>query len=694
MTITRNDKCIALYRDFNPVSLQALSAIAPGSAVEITSSETGAGSSNNDLLSSIDLSEVFVDNSTSEVKEGVREVASKYVINGTDINKRFFNKGKKYRLLKVVKKDPEGNILDNDGIENVIRNIKLEVDSKGNMKVPNLFKIKRKKNYKNYVRRHRQIYREDLRNFHKSEKVSTTPGPRTTRVARDPDDQPEPPRVVSLGLPPLAHHDHGAPPLHDHGATPLHGHGAPPLHVVTPAPAQVHVTTLAPVQEENKLIIVSPPPAHLTEQRLVTPSGYHYTTKSSFVDVKFGQTNLLHSSTQHVPYHSTTNAPPVSHHSKINAPIRSNLAPIHVTPNILHSTSTSQIQHHFSTKVPHQSTKVVPHVVHQSTQIGPKGPKNLTIDVTTIAPHHSPLPNNKLAHLSTTRKPSFPQRVSPIPYYNDPAVVHASSVSQLSTRNRLIQYSTSASNIYATSSPFQSSTYHSKIVIKPKQGTLNSEFHKTSTTIGPALYDPKEEFILTTTTVKPTTTSSIVALSTTGPLKVAVGSKNHIDNLFEELEQGSPLTSLYDEKRNIKLIGPIAVRATGPKTFTIIDPSILEGHSPVKREYLKSLNDIQDERLKVTKRPSLRFEPENSKKTKKFMTTTWPFQSSTAKLSHNWDSKTIIDESRRWPRSKPIKPTPRVDIGVDPRHSKHVRFEDLSKPHINIKPSEFVRFPS
>ena len=123
--------------------------IAPGAAAEITSSETEAEPSNsgNDLLSSIDLSEVFVD-STSKVKESVREVASNYVINSTDIKKRFFNKGKKYRLLKVVKKDPKGNILVNG--EDVIRNIKLEVDSKGNMKVPNLFKIKRKKNYKNY----------------------------------------------------------------------------------------------------------------------------------------------------------------------------------------------------------------------------------------------------------------------------------------------------------------------------------------------------------------------------------------------------------------------------------------------------------------------------------------------------------------------------------------------------------------
>ena len=82
--------------------MQALLLVALGSALPLTS-ETD---SNNHLLSSIDLSEIFAENSTSKVKESVREVASNYVINGTDIKKRFFNKGKKYRILKVVKKTP------------------------------------------------------------------------------------------------------------------------------------------------------------------------------------------------------------------------------------------------------------------------------------------------------------------------------------------------------------------------------------------------------------------------------------------------------------------------------------------------------------------------------------------------------------------------------------------------------------
>ena len=144
--------------------MQALLLVALGSALPLTS-ETD---SNDHLLSSIDLSEIFAENSTSKVKESVREVASDYVINGTDIKKRFFNKGKKYRILKVVKKTPLGYILENNDTkaEDIIRNIKLEVDSKGNMKVPNLFKIKRRKKYPNYVRKHRQIYREDLRNFY------------------------------------------------------------------------------------------------------------------------------------------------------------------------------------------------------------------------------------------------------------------------------------------------------------------------------------------------------------------------------------------------------------------------------------------------------------------------------------------------------------------------------------------------
>ena len=653
--------------------------IAQGAAAEITSSETEAEPSNsgNDLLSSIDLSEVLVD-STSKVKESVREVASNYVINSTDIKKIFFNKGKKYRLLKVVKKDPKGNILVNGGTEDVIRNIKLEVDSKGNMKVPNLFKIKRKKNYKNYVRRHRQIYREDLMNFQKSKKetgvgegleyssvTNTTPGPRTTRVAQLPDDGTDPPRVVSHGLPLMTHRT---------------SHLVPPLHAVTSTPLG-HVRTSVPALDDYRhtSTLVSPSPTHLT-QRIVTPQGYYYTTKSSFVDVKFGHKHLLHSSTQSddILYHSTSQAPIVPHHSETNTSIR---------PNVV-------------TRIPNRSTKDPPHV-HQSTLKGPIRPRPLTS--TTIRPDHSPSYITKHAELSTTRTPSFQQKVSP------PAPI----VSQLSTRKPL-KYSNLASTFYPTASPFQLSTYHSKI--KSKETNTKYKHNKTSTTIGPALYDPQEEFILTTT-VKPTTSPTVGALSTTTTTttdisrpefvqknkhsKVAVGSRHHIDNLFQELEQGSTLTSLYDEKRNIQLVGPIEVRATGPKTFTIINPGTLEGYKPVKRDYQQSPNLIQDERLKLPKRPSLHFEPLNSKKkSTKFMTTIWPFVSSTQKLRNSLELGTrrekLVDESRRWPRSKPTKRKPttsqRVDVGVDPRHSKHVRFEDLSKQL--KKHSAFVRFPS
>ena len=641
--------------------------IAPGAAAEITSSETEAEPSNsgNDLLSSIDLSEVFVD-STSKVKESVREVASNYVINSTDIKKRFFNKGKKYRLLKVVKKDPKGNILVNG--EDVIRNIKLEVDSKGNMKVPNLFKIKRKKNYKNYVRRHRQIYREDLTNLQKSKKESgvgeaheyssvtnTTPGPRTTRVAQLPEDGTDPPHVVSHGLPPLLHQT---------------GHLVPHLLAVTSTPLG-HVRTSGPALDDYRhtSTVVSPSPTHLT-QRIVTPQGYHYTTKSSFVDVKFGPKYLLHSSTQSgdILHHSTSQAPILPQHSETNTPIKPK----------------------FVTRIPNRSTKDAPHVVHQSTLKGPIRPRPQT---STIRPNHSPSYITKHAELSTTRTPSFQQKVSP------PAPI----VSQLSTRKPL-KYSTSAS----TASPFQLSTYHSKIVIKSKETNTKYKDNETSTTIGPALYDPQEEFILTTT-IKPTTSPPIGALSTTTTdvsrpefvqknkhSKVAVGSRHHIDNLFQELEQGSTLTSLYDEKKNIQLVGPIEVRATGPKTFTIINPGILEGYKPVKRDYQQSPNLIQDERFKLPKRPSLHFEPLNSKKkSTKFMTTIWPFVSSTPKLRNSLELGTrrekLVDESRRWPRSKPTT-SQRIDVGVDPRHSKHVRFEDLSKTP--KKHSAFVRFPS
>ena len=113
------------------------------------------------------LTEGVRDKIISEAINRTREDASNYVIKKEDVSKVFHNKGKKYKLLKIVKSN-NSNTVDT---ENILRNIKLEVDDFGKMKVPNLFKVlKKKKRFPNYIRKKKQIYREDVDHYHKSEK--------------------------------------------------------------------------------------------------------------------------------------------------------------------------------------------------------------------------------------------------------------------------------------------------------------------------------------------------------------------------------------------------------------------------------------------------------------------------------------------------------------------------------------------
>merc|ERR1719422_1164431 len=184
-------------------------------AVDITSqsSDPEAGNIQSELLDLFNLTSILTNNIT--LVSDIQQDASNYVINATDINKKFLSKGKKYRLLKVKKDKLKSDSSSNDDI---LRNIKLEVDGKGNRKVPNLFRIKRKKKYPNYVRKHRQIYREDLKHIieERTEKSKhfdnvaeesqtnkifahfpgTDSSPRTTRLARV--TSPIPPRVIGV----------------------------------------------------------------------------------------------------------------------------------------------------------------------------------------------------------------------------------------------------------------------------------------------------------------------------------------------------------------------------------------------------------------------------------------------------------------------------------------------------------------
>ena len=119
-------------------------------------------------------------NITENSIEDVLEEAANYTIQiAGDVNKKFINRNKKNRLMKIVRKEPwTRNTASQTQADhsNILRNIKLEVDGKGNKKVPNLFKIRRKVKYPNYVRKHRQIYRGDLPSkdlHHQPDKVET-----------------------------------------------------------------------------------------------------------------------------------------------------------------------------------------------------------------------------------------------------------------------------------------------------------------------------------------------------------------------------------------------------------------------------------------------------------------------------------------------------------------------------------------
>ena len=154
------------------------------------------------------------------------------------------------------------------------------------------------------------------------------------------------------------------------------------------------------------------------------------------------------------------------------------------------------------------------------------------------------------------------------------------------------------------------------------------------------------------------------------------------------------LVSLYDPENNIKLLGPIAVRATGPTTFQVIDTNQYERHEKDTRDQLRDQllvipNKIKTDGLtwKTTKRPSLHFEPiAEEDKSRKVVGT---------KVQHIgavWEGVKPEDpyRNRRWPRSKP---TPRSNVNPRQRSLK-VRFEELSNESSVILRNKIVRFPS
>ena len=179
--------------------------------------------------------------------------------------------------------------------------------------------------------------------------------------------------------------------------------------------------------------------------------------------------------------------------------------------------------------------------------------------------------------------------------------------------------------------------------------------------------------------------------------QIAVGSRKHIDNLFREYERQGSLVSLYDQENNIKLLGPIAVRATGPTTFQVIDTNKYERHQKDTRGQLRDQLLVIPNKitLKTTKRPSLHFDPieegDSPDRSRKVV------GSAVQNIGAIWEgvdggSVKPVDpyRNRRWPRSKP---TPRSNVNPRQRSSK-VRFEELSNESSVILRNKIVRFPS
>jgi len=103
------------------------------------------------------------------------------------------------------------------------------------------------------------------------------------------------------------------------------------------------------------------------------------------------------------------------------------------------------------------------------------------------------------------------------------------------------------------------------------------------------------------------------------PSQIAIGSEQDIGKVLKEFKKTSVL-SLQNKEKKINLIGPIKVRATGPKILSIVDKfdpvelemeTVLKETKNRKREQNKSLAyHLEKFYSSTTKRPSIHFDPE------------------------------------------------------------------------------------
>ena len=662
-----------LIDDFAKLELQVLllSSVTQSSGNEEASGVSVSGLEVEDLMGITALVNI-----TENSIEDVLEEAANYTINISDeINKKFTNGNKKYRLMKVVRAKPFGREKKSESVEtNVLRNIKLEVDGKGNKKVPNLFKIRRKARYPNYVRKHRQIYRGDFPDY-PGKKLDHQPGLKNKIVAVSENSASE-----SKIAPTFAHIGPVAPLQGGH-------------HGVTPVPAS-GPSSFAPTKAPLPPSPTRAPPRY---PRSTAGRSYHYTTRSSFVSVQFGRAPVQTVTAPSSPVY------PVSGHSSTLPP----LLPSYVSP----SPTPSKAPLVLSSPAPSLSPLVL------SPLPPSKAPSVLSSPAPSLSPLVlSPLPPSKAPSVVSSPAPSVAPLILSSPFPVASSTPHISSLPP--TFGPHLSASAAAPKIYKSSISLKKTTTSSTTttsIPKTTTSTFTTTTGKVTSSTPSSVLPPQTVSLglpLVPEPVQPVRVQlqpSVVHLPgppvprphlpvspgpsplPAAPGHIAVGSRAHIDNLFRDYERTGTILSLYDEDRNIKLLGPIAVRATGPSTFQVIDTNRFERHQPL----VVIPNNIQTHPAttkKTTKRPSLHFEP-IKEKTRKEKVLPAKINLSSKNLGAGWN---VLDEplgdqyrSRRWPS----KPTPRSNVNRRHRSLK-VRFEDLSNGSSEVAPKKHFRFPS
>ena len=655
-----------LIDDFAKLELQVLllSSVTQSSGNEEASGVSASGLEVEDLMGITALVNI-----TENSIEDVLEEAANYTINISDeVNKKFTNGNKKYRLMKVVRAKPFGREKKSESVEtNVLRNIKLEVDGKGNKKVPNLFKIRRKARYPNYVRKHRQIYRGDFPDY-PGKKLDHQPGLKNKIVAVAENSASE-----SKIAPTFAHIGPVAPLQGGH------------LHGVTPVPAS-GPSSFAPTRAPFPPSPTRAPPRYPSS---TAGRSYHYTTRSSFVSVQFGRAPVQTvTAVSRAPVQTFT-APsspvyPVSGHSSTLPP----LLPSYVSP----SPTPSKAPLVLSSPAPSLSPLV----------LSPLPPSKAPSVVSSPAPSVAPLILSSPFPVasSTPHINSLPPTFGP--HLSASAAAPKIYKSSISLKKTTTSSTTTTSIPKTTTSTFTTTT--GKVTSSTPSSVLPPQTVSLGLPLVPEPVQPVRVQLQPSAVhlpgppvpIQPQPRPHLPVSPGPSPLPaapghIAVGSRAHIDNLFRDYERTGTILSLYDEDRNIKLLGPIAVRATGPSTFQVIDTNRFERHQPL----VVIPNNIQTHPAttkKTTKRPSLHFEP-IKEKTRKEKVLPAKINLSSKNLGAGWN---VLEEplgdqyrSRRWPS----KPTPRSNVNRRHRSLK-VRFEDLSNGSSEVAPKKHFRFPS